>query len=62
MVASSSNGSPNRLYTYLQTVLLLSVTVYNNNTAIGTVIISKGNPQAFDVPMNLMIGQNTTDK
>lgn len=55
-------GNPNPYQTlYLSTSRTTSfpVTIYNNNTVIGTVIISKNNPQKFDVLRNYII---TTDQ
>lgn len=50
-----------RLYLSTNRVTPFTVTIYNNNAVIGSVVISKGNPQKFDVLRELIITTQQTD-
>lgn len=57
-------GNPNQFQTlYLSTnrTTPFPVNIYNNNVIIGTVNISKGNPQKFDVPRPFIITTQQAD-
>lgn len=58
------SGSPNpyqKLYLSTNRTTTFPVSIYNNNVLIGTVNISKNNPQKFDVLRNYIITTNQTD-
>ena len=62
MVDRTGNGNPyQKLYLSTNRTIPFAVTIYNNNVVIGTVTISKNNPQKFDVLRNYIITTVQTD-
>ncbi|WP_407401931.1 T9SS type B sorting domain-containing protein [Chryseobacterium sp.] len=62
MVDRSGNPNPNqKVYLSTSRVTPFPVSIYNNNVLIGTVNISKNNPQKFDILRNYIITNLQTD-
>ncbi|MCX8533698.1 T9SS type B sorting domain-containing protein [Chryseobacterium luquanense] len=62
MVDRTGNPNPyQRLYLSTNRTTPFAVTIYNNNVVIGTVTISKNNPQRFDVLRDYIITTQQTD-
>ena len=62
MVDRTGNPNPyQKLYLSTNRTTPFAVTIYNNNVVIGTVTISKNNPQKFDVLRDYIITTQQTD-
>lgn len=62
MMDTTGSGQPQQvLYFSTDSVTAFPVDIYNNNVVIGTVTVSKNNPQTFIVPRQFIITTSATD-